>query len=72
MVRAILLKYKFIEIPFVNLPRKYGESKTGADLFKLIKRGSKYILVSIKLLFTKILFKKGVINDIKSQRKTFK
>lgn len=72
MVRAILLKYRFKEIPFVNLPRKHGESKTGADLFKLIKRGTKYILVSIKLLFIKTLFKIGVVNDIRSQNKTFK
>jgi dolichol-phosphate mannosyltransferase len=72
MTRAILLDYKFIEIPFVNLPRKYGESKTGTSIFKLVKRGTKYITLAINLLFLKIGYKIGLIDDIRSQAKTFK
>jgi len=72
MVRAILLGYKFVEIPFVNLPRKYGESKTGSSISTLVKRGKNYIIFSIRLFLIKLGYSLGIQNDIKSQTQRFK
>lgn len=43
MERAILLDYRFIEVPYVNVPRKSGETKTAPNLSSLFRRGSKYL-----------------------------
>jgi len=71
--RAILLGYSYKEIPFVNLPRKNGESKTGSDIKTLVRHGVKYIMVAIKLGLIKIKYNLNLINknDIKSQRQRF-
>ena len=50
IVRAKRQGYKIAEIPFVNAPRLYGESKTGGSLHLLIRRGLKYIAMIIRLL----------------------
>lgn len=72
MTRSMLLGYKFIEVPFVNLPRLKGESKTGNNFSKLIFRGSRYILVTLNLFYIKLKYKIGLENDIKSQKSRFK
>ena len=72
ITRAILLKYKIIEIPFVNLPRKYGKSKTGSTLRTLLKRGIKYINLSFKLFALKVAYRYRCTYDIRSQTRKFK
>jgi dolichol-phosphate mannosyltransferase len=66
ITRTILLQYKIIEVPFVNLPRKYGKSKTGSTLFTLIKRGIKYINLTFKLFALKVAYHYGFTNNIRS------
>lgn len=72
MTRAILLKYKFIEVPFVNLPRKRGQSKTGTGIFKLVRRGVGYLKLAANLFFLRVGYKIGLINDIKSHTRSFR
>lgn len=72
ITRAILLGYKFVEVPFVNLPRKFGESKTGTALGPLLKRGIKYILLSLDLFILRSAYRLGLTHDIKSQHRKFK
>lgn len=49
MERAILLNYSFIEIPYMCVPRKSGETKTAPNMQALLKRGSKYLVTMGKL-----------------------
>lgn len=51
--KALLLKYKIVELPYVCLPRNKGESKTGQNLWQYSKRGSKYIFLTLQLLMEK-------------------
>lgn len=39
----------FKEIPYINLPRVYGESKTGTTIFQLIQRGIPYIALAVRI-----------------------
>lgn len=52
MVRAIRRGYRFVEIPFVNRPRLYGESKTGANVLQYMRRGIKYLITVARLRLT--------------------
>lgn len=52
MVRAIRRGYRFVEIPFVNRPRLYGESKTGANVLQYMRRGTKYLVAIARLRLT--------------------
>lgn len=72
MTRAILLGYKFVEIPFINLPRKYGKSKTGSTLGVLLTRGLKYITLSISLFVLRITHILGFGGSVKSQTEKFR
>jgi len=56
--KAFAYKYKVIEIPFINLPRTKGKSKTGNNLYEYLMRGRKYMLLSFQLLIEKHLLKK--------------
>lgn len=47
--RAILLGYSFIEIPYTSVPRRAGESKTGASFTGLFKRGLPYLGTILKM-----------------------
>lgn len=49
MERAILLNYSFVEIPYVCVPRKSGETKTAPDWRSLFRRGSKYLITMVQL-----------------------
>lgn len=49
MVRSILLGYSFIEIPYICMPRKTGESKTGSTLRQLFRHGFKYLKMIVRL-----------------------
>jgi len=50
MLRAILLKFSFIEVPYVNALRRAGESKTAPNLTTLFRRGIKYLRMVLRLL----------------------
>jgi dolichol-phosphate mannosyltransferase len=47
--RAILLGYTFVEIPYENVPRRAGESKTGSSFVHLFKRGLPYLGTIFKM-----------------------
>lgn len=51
--RFLFQLFKFggpiIEVPYICIPRKYGESKTGANLYQLIKRGFPYAWMPLKI-----------------------
>lgn len=42
-------KYSICELPYISLPRRSGESKTGTNLFQYARRGWKYLWTVIKL-----------------------
>ncbi len=42
-------EYRVCELPYVALPRRSGESKTGSNLFDYLRRGRKYIWTVFKL-----------------------
>jgi dolichol-phosphate mannosyltransferase len=44
----------FKEVPFVNLPRVFGESKTGSTVFQLVRRGIPYITLALRIQFNQI------------------
>ncbi len=46
--------YKTIEIPYLCLARQQGVSKTGSNIFQYMKRGSKYLKVTLGLKFSKL------------------
>lgn len=46
-------KMRIVEIPYICLPRKYGESKTGSNLSQLIKRGLPYVVMPLKIRFSR-------------------
>lgn len=48
--RALKMNYRVVEIPYIWKPRRNGYSKTGANLFDYCRRGSKYILTTLRLL----------------------
>lgn len=51
--RFLFQLFKFggqiIEVPYICIPRKYGETKTGANLYQLIKRGFPYVWMPLKI-----------------------
>jgi len=49
--RALKMKYRVVEIPYVWRPRRAGHSKTGARLGDYCKRGVKYVKTTLCLLF---------------------
>lgn len=53
IVRAKRSGYKIVEVPYISDPRRFGESKTGGNFFLLLRRGYKYIMIIIKLLYGK-------------------
>lgn len=57
--RTIRMGYKVIEIPYICKARKAGASKTGTNLFHYLRRGIKYVILTLKLKFTKIKMNGG-------------
>lgn len=54
IVRAMLLGYTFIELPYINALRRSGESKTAPNLRILFKRGLKYLAMILRLFVLRI------------------
>lgn len=57
MFRVLTLGYKVKEVPYICLPRRQGNSKTGGNLFDYIKRGRKYISTVFPLMVIKAKYK---------------
>ena len=47
--RTLRKKYKVCEIPYTAMPRRCGESKTGANLLQYLRRGRKYVGTVLRL-----------------------
>ncbi len=45
--------FKIVEIPYICLPRRKGISKTGQNLLQYLRRGSKYMMMTMQLLTEK-------------------
>ena len=41
--RTVHKKYRVCELPYIAMPRRSGESKTGTNLFQYLRRGRKYV-----------------------------
>lgn len=52
--RAIKMGYKVAEIPYLSKARRKGVSKTGTNIFHYLKKGIKYIILTIRLKFSNI------------------
>ncbi|MDP8230523.1 MAG: polyprenol monophosphomannose synthase [Candidatus Gorgyraea atricola] len=50
--RALKSNYHVVEVPYVWRPRKAGCSKTGINLADYCRRGWKYIITTLRLLFS--------------------
>lgn len=48
--------FTMIEIPYICLPRRRGESKTGSTIIQLIGRGRKYVATAVRLLLEDRIF----------------
>jgi len=49
IMRAMWLRFSFVEIPYINAVRRTGESKTAPNLRVLFKRGLKYLAMILRL-----------------------
>lgn len=52
--RAMRMGYKIKEIPYICKARRVGTSKTGTNLFDYLRKGIKYVILTVKLKFIKI------------------
>ena len=53
--RVLHKRYRVCELPYMAMPRRSGESKTGRNLLQFLRRGRKYIKTVISLRLT-VLF----------------
>jgi dolichol-phosphate mannosyltransferase len=47
--RTLHKKYRVCELPYMAMPRKSGESKTGKNLLQYLRRGRKYVGTVVRL-----------------------
>jgi Glycosyltransferases involved in cell wall biogenesis len=47
--RTLRKKYRVCELPYMAMPRRSGESKTGTNLLQFLRRGRKYIGTVLRL-----------------------
>ena len=55
--KSFAYKFKITEVPYICLPRSKGESKTGSNLWQYLKRGAKYIVLTLRLLYEQYILK---------------
>jgi dolichol-phosphate mannosyltransferase len=53
--RALHKKYRVCELPYMAMPRRSGESKTGANLVQYLRRGRKYVGTVLRLRLAAII-----------------
>jgi dolichol-phosphate mannosyltransferase len=51
LYRAHKMGYRILEVPYVCLPRRSGQSKTATDLKGYVRRGRKYVQTVLRLRF---------------------
>lgn len=56
--KSFAYNFKITEIPYFQLPRRAGQSKTGNNLWQYLKRGSKYMALTLELLVEKHILHK--------------
>lgn len=49
LYKSLKRGFKVLEVPYINLPRIHGVSKTGANIFSLIKTGVPYITYAVNV-----------------------
>jgi dolichol-phosphate mannosyltransferase len=49
--RTLQRKFKVCELPYMAMPRRSGESKTGKNLLQYLRRGRKYVGTVVRLRF---------------------
>jgi dolichol-phosphate mannosyltransferase len=47
--RTLRKKYRVCELPYIAMPRRSGDSKTGTNLLQFLRRGRKYIGTVLRL-----------------------
>jgi dolichol-phosphate mannosyltransferase len=45
--------YRLLEVPYISLSRRMGTSKTGANILQYLKRGRKYLWLTLKIRFSR-------------------
>ena len=53
--RTLRKRYKVCEIPYMAMPRRCGESKTGTNLLQYLRRGRKYVGTVLRLRLDALL-----------------
>jgi dolichol-phosphate mannosyltransferase len=53
--RTLRKKYKVCELPYIAMPRRSGESKTGSHLSQFLRRGRKYVYTIVRLRLATLL-----------------
>lgn len=56
--KSFAYNFKITEIPYFQLPRRVGQSKTGSNMWQYLKRGSKYMVLTFELLVEKHILHK--------------
>jgi dolichol-phosphate mannosyltransferase len=51
--------YRILEVPYVSLSRRMGTSKTGTNILQYLRRGRKYLWLTLKLRFSRAYPGKG-------------
>jgi glycosyltransferase involved in cell wall biosynthesis len=49
LYKSLKRGFKILEVPYINLPRIHGVSKTGTNIFSLIKTGVPYITYAVNV-----------------------
>jgi dolichol-phosphate mannosyltransferase len=49
LYKSLKRGFKILEVPYINLPRIHGVSKTGTNIFSLIKTGTPYITCAVSV-----------------------
>jgi dolichol-phosphate mannosyltransferase len=55
--RSLRKKYRVCELPYMAMPRRSGESKTGTNLLQYLRRGRKYVDTIARLRLATLLGK---------------
>jgi len=53
--RTLHKNYRVCELPFLAMPRRSGESKTGTHIMQFLRRGRKYVVTIVRLRLATIL-----------------
>lgn len=68
LYKSLKRGFKILEVPYINLPRVHGISKTGINTFSLIKTGIPYVTyaVNVRLKWVYVRFKRECFTSSRS------